>query len=140
MGEFEEFAFALLDQISVEINEEKEIQESLYKATEVFGSKLMFDDIQTVCDNLYSDISNSVRSFTGLPVSSETKVEFPHLVEFKRLKGRKVYPTKDSAEFVDELFSALAHENVEKIAILAEKQVSRYLVYSTYAKSYISQI
>lgn len=140
MGEFEEFAFALLDQISVEINEEKEIQESLAKATEIFGSKLMFDDIQTVCDKLYSDISNSVHSFTGLSVSSQTKVEFPDLVEFKRLKGRKVYPTKDSAEFVNELFSALAHENVEKIAILAEKQVFRYLVYSTYAKSYISQI
>src|SRR5215831_16958861 len=116
MGEFEEFAFALLDQISVEIHEEKEIQESQTKATEAFGSEIKFEDIKTVSDRLYSDISSSVSSFTGIPLSNRTKIEFPDLIEFKRLKGRKVYPTKDSAEFVDELFSALAHENVEKIA------------------------
>ncbi len=140
MGEFEEFAFALLDQISVEIREEKEIQESQTKATEAFGSKIIFEDIKTVSDRLYSDISSSVSSFTGIPLSDSTKIEFPDLIEFKRLKGRKVYPTKDSAEFVDELFSALAHENVEKITSLAEEKPFRYLVYSTYAKSYISQI
>ena len=140
MGEFEEFALALMDQISVEINEEKDIQESQLKATEAFGSKIRFDDIESVCTRLYHDTSKKVAEFTGIQVSESTKVEFPDLVEFKRLKGRKVYPTKESALFVDELFTAMANEDVQKIASLVEKETFRYLVYSTYAKAYISQI
>src|SRR6185437_3499523 len=101
--------------------------------------KLMFEDIESICNRLFSDMSKKITEFTEIPVS-QTRVEFPELVEFKRLKGRKVYPTKESAEFVDELFTAIAHEDVEKIASLAEKQTFRYLVYSTYAKGYISQI
>ena len=139
MTEFEEFAYALLDQISVEINEEKEITESKAKAEQEFASNMRFDDIEIICNRLFSDTSKKVAEFTGIPVA-RIKVEFPELVEFKRLKGRKVYPTKESAEFVDELFTAIAHEDVQKIASLAEKQTFRYLVYSTYAKGYISQI
>jgi len=140
MDEFEEFAYALLDQLSVELNEENEIKESQKKATEAFASKIRFDEVEVVCNRLFSDIAQKVSQFTGLSVSNQTKVEFPGLVEFKRLKGRKVYPTKDSENFVDELFLAIAEENPEKIATLAKNDVARYLVYSTYAKSYISQI
>lgn len=140
MGEFEEFAYALLDQISIELNEEKDIQDSQANATEAFGSKINFEDVQTVCARLFSEISNKVTEFTGIPVAETTRVEFPDLIEFKRLKGLKVYPTKESVGFVDDLFTAIANENVEKIASLAEKQTFRYLVYSTYAKSYLSQI
>ena len=139
MTEFEEFAYALLDQLSVELNEEKEITDSTVKAVQAFASKIKFEDIEIICNRLFSDISKKITEFTGIPVS-QIKVEFPDLVEFKRLKGRKVYPTKESAEFVDELFTAIAHEDVQKIATLAEKQTFRYLVYSTYAKGYISQI
>ena len=139
MTEFEEFAYALLDQISVELNEEKEIIDSKGKANQTFGSRVRFEDIETICNRLFSDTSKKITEFTGIPVS-QSKVEFPELVEFKRLKGRKVYPTKESAEFVDELFTAIAHEDVQKIASLAEKQIFRYMVYSTYAKGYISQI
>ena len=139
MTEFEEFAYALLDQLSVELNEEKEITDSKAKAEQAFASNIKFEDIEIICDRLFSDTSKKIVEFTGMPVS-QIKVEFPELVEFKRLKGRKVYPTKESAEFVDELFTAIAHEDVQKIASLAEKQTFRYLVYSTYAKGYISQI
>jgi len=139
MSEFEEFAYALLDQLSVELNEEKEITNSKAKAAQAFASKIKFDDIEIISNRLFSDMTKKITEFTGIPVL-QTKVEFPELVEFKRLKGRKVYPTKESAEFVDELFTAIAHEDVQKIAILAEKQTFRYLVYSTYAKGYISQI
>ena len=139
MSEFEEFAYALLDQLSVELNEEKEITNSKAKAAQAFASKIKFDDIEMISNRLFSDMTKKITEFTGIPVL-QTKVEFPELVEFKRLKGRKVYPTKESAEFVDELFTAIAHEDVQKIAILAEKQTFRYLVYSTYAKGYISQI
>lgn len=139
MTEFEEFAYALLDQLSVELNEEKEITGSKAKAEQAFASKIKFEDIESICNRLFSDMSKKITEFTGIPVS-QTRVEFPELVEFKRLKGRKVYPTKESAEFVDQLFTAIAHEDVQKIADLAEKQTFRYLVYSTYAKGYISQI
>ncbi|WP_101476632.1 hypothetical protein [Candidatus Nitrosotalea bavarica] len=139
MTEFEEFAYALLDQLSVELNEEKEITDSKAKADQEFASNTKFEDIETISNKLFADTSKKITEFTGIPVT-QNKVEFPELVEFKRLKGRKVYPTKESAEFVDELFIAIAHEDVQKIASLAEKQTFRYLVYSTYAKGYISQI
>lgn len=139
MSEFEEFAYALLDQLSVELNEEKEIIDSKAKAAQAFASKIKFDDIEMISNRLFSDMAKKITEFTGIPVL-QTKVEFPELVEFKKLKGRKVYPTKESVEFVDELFTAIAHEDVQKITTLAEKQTFRYLVYSTYAKGYISQI
>ncbi len=139
MTEFEEFAYALLDQLSVEINEEKEITNSEVKSSQAFAGKIKFEDIEPICNRLYADMSKKISEFTGIQVS-QTRVEFPELVEFKRLKGRKVYPTRESAEFVDELFTAIAHEDVQKIAVLAENQTFRYLVYSTYAKGYISQI
>jgi hypothetical protein len=139
MTEFEEFAYALLDQLSVELNEEKEITSSKAKSEQTFASKIKFEDIESICNRLFSDMSKKITEFTEIPVS-QTRVEFPELLEFKRLKGRKVYPTKESAEFVDELFTAIAHEDVQKIASLAEQQTFRYLVYSTYAKGYISQI
>ena len=139
MTEFEEFAYALLDQLSVEINEEKEITNSESKSSQAFAGKIKFEDIESICNKLFADMSKKISEFTGIPVL-QTRVEFPELVEFKRLKGRKVYPTRESAEFVDELFTAIAHEDVQKIAALAENQTFRYLVYSTYAKGYISQI
>ena len=140
MDEFEEFAYALLDQLSVELNEEGVIKESQTKATEAFASKIKFDEVEVECGRIFSDISQKVSEFTGLSVSNQIKVESLDLIEFKRLKGRKVFSTKDSQGFVDELFIAIAQENPEKIANLAKRDIARYLVYSTYAKSYISQI
>jgi hypothetical protein len=139
MTEFEEFAYALLDQLSVELNEEKEITNSKSRADQAFASKIKFEEIESICNRLYSDMSKKITEFTGIPVSN-TRVEFPGLEGFKQLKGRKVYPTKESILFVEELFTAIAHEDVQKIASLAESQTFRYLVYSTYAKGYISQI
>ncbi len=139
MTEFEEFAYALLDQLSVELNEEKEITDSKVKAEQEFASNIKFESIETISNRLFADTSKKITEFTGIPVT-QIRVEFPDLVEFKRLKGCKVYPTKESAEFVDELFTAIAHEDVQKIASLAENQTFRFLVYSTYAKGYISQI
>lgn len=140
MDEFEEFAFALLDQLSVELNEEKEIKESHAKATQVFGTTLRFEDIQSACNRLFSEIAKNVHQYTGIAVSDSIKVEFPDLVEFKQLKGRKVFPTKDSEAFVHDLFTAIANEDTDKIANLARENTPKFLVYSTYAKGYISQI
>lgn len=140
MDEFEEFAFALLDQLSVELSEESTIKESQSKAAEAFASKISFEDINEISKRLFSDSSQKVLEFTGISVPDNTKVESPDLIEFKRLKGRKVFPTRNSASFVDELFTSIAHENTEKIAQLAKNNTAQFLVYSTYAKGYISQI
>ncbi|HSF27887.1 MAG TPA: hypothetical protein VLA53_02545, partial [Nitrosopumilaceae archaeon] len=51
-----------------------------------------------------------------------------------------VFPTKDAIGFVDELFTAIALEKIDKLAELMKKDTARFLVYSTYAKSYISKI
>lgn len=140
MDEFEEFAFALLDQLSVELSEENTIKESQSKAVEAFASKISFEDINGISERLFSDSAQKVLEFAGISVPDNIKVESPDLIEFKRLKGRKVFPTRNSSSFVDELFTSIAHENTEKIAQLAKNNTAQFLVYSTYAKGYISQI
>ena len=140
MEEFEEFALALLDQLSVEINEEKEIMSSSSKALQSLASKVKFEDIKLLSDKIFPWLADRVFQFTGISVSSQTKVELLDLVELKRLKGRKVFPTKESETYVDELFTAIAHESSSEIAELMKKDIMRFLVYSTYAKSYISKI
>lgn len=141
MEEFEEFALALIDQLSVEINEEKEISSASSIAAQVLAStKVKFEDIKVLADTVFPKMAEKVLEFTGITVSPETKMEFLDLVEFKKLKGKKVFPTKDSTAFVDELFTAIALEKIDKISELMKKDTAKFLVYSTYAKSYISKI
>jgi hypothetical protein len=140
MEEFEEFALALLDQLSVEINEEKEIAVSSSKATQILASKVKFEDISALSNKIFPQMAEKIFQFTEIPVSPETKIELLDLVELKRLKGKKVFPTAESSSFVDELFTAIAHEKVDAIANLMKKDIVKFLVYSTYAKSYISKI
>ncbi|MGI0092868.1 MAG: hypothetical protein ACREA8_02060, partial [Nitrosotalea sp.] len=68
MTEFEEFAYALLDQLSVEINEEKEITNSESKSSQAFAGKIKFEDIESICNRLFSDMSKKISEFTGIPV------------------------------------------------------------------------
>jgi len=140
MEEFDEFALALLDQLSVEINEEKDITKSLSKASQALPTIIKFEDIDVLSRNIFPKLAEKVFQFTGISVPSETKLEFLDLIELKQLKGKKVFPTKDSVEFVNELFTTIAHENSDKMAQLMKKDPIKFLVYSTYAKSYISKI
>jgi len=140
MEEYDEFALALLDQLSVEINEEKEITKSLSKAVQVLPTTIKFEDIQVLSKTIFPKMVDKVAQFTGIFVPPETKLEFLDLIELKQLKGKKVFPTKDSVEFVNELFTAISLEQSDKIAQLMKKYPVKFLVYSTYAKSYISKI
>jgi len=140
MEEFEEFALALLDQLSVEINEEKDIATSSSIAIQALDSKVKFEDVKTLSDAISPKMAEKMLQFTGISISPETKIELLDLVELKKLKGKKVFPTKDSSTFVDELFTAIALEQDKKIAELMKKDTVKFLVYSTYAKSYISKI
>ena len=140
MGETEEFAEALLDQISVELNEEKEIAELSNKITDDKDFPKQFTSMEDFSEQNLPVMSEKVYDFTGLEVKSNIKIEFPDLKEFKLLKGKKVYATKQSNEFVNDLFSAVADENIEAISGLIERDTAKFLVYSTYAKAYISKI
>jgi len=140
MEEFEEFALALLDQLSIEINEEKEITKSLSKALQTLPPTIKFEDIEVLSKIIFPKMAEKVAQFTGISVPPEIKLEFLDLVKLKQLKGKKVFATQDSVEFVNELFIALSHENSDKIAHLMKNDPVKFLVYSTYAKSYISKI
>ena len=140
MGEFEEFAEALLDQISVEIDEEKEIAKLSEKIDEDKEFPNQFIGLESFSKEIFPDICKKVEEFTGFSVKPNLRIEFPDLKRFKLLKGKKVFATKQSRDFVDELFSAVADLDIKGIAELIEKDTEKFLVYSTYAKSYISKI
>lgn len=140
MEEFDEFALALIDQLSVEINEEKEITSALTKATQDAAFKVKFEEIKALSDTIFPQMAEKVLQFTGIQVSPEIKIELLDLVEFKKLKGRKVFAPKDSADFVDQLFNVIALEQAHKIAALMRDNIVKFFVYSTYAKAYISKI
>ena len=140
MTEFEEFAEALLDQISVEIDEEKEISELFSKINDDPEIPKNFQSLEDFTEKETPKLIEKIYDFTNLQVSSEIKIEFPELKEFKMLKAKKVHTTNESRLYVDDLFAAVSDLDVSKIAKLIDNDLAKFLVYSTYAKSYISKI
>ena len=140
MTEFEEFAEALLDQISVEINEEKEISELFSKINDDPDIPKNFQSLEDFAEKETPKLIEKISDFTNLQVPTGIKIEFPELKEFKMLKAKKVHTTIESRQYVDDLFSAVSDLDISKIAKLIDKDLAKFLVYSTYAKSYISKI
>jgi hypothetical protein len=140
MGELEEFAEALLDQLSVEINEEKEISELFSKISEDTSFNVKFDELEKICQEIFPQMAQKINEFFGISIFSGLKLEFLDLKEFKKMKGRKVFSSAEARSFVDDLFDAVADENVKKIAQLIKKDPAKFLVYSTYAKAYVSKV
>jgi len=140
LGEFQEFAEALFGQLSVEIDEEKEIAELAVKAKEDIANKVQFKKLEEIAKEVLPDFKNKVEKFLGIKIADNIQIEFPELEELKRLKGNKVFADKESKEFVAKLFEAVAKENLKKIAELMQQDTAKYLVYSTYAIQYISKI
>jgi hypothetical protein len=140
MGEFEEFAEALFGQLSVEINEEKEIIKLAEMAKDDLPFKVKFDDLEKIAYDVFPVLRKKVEEFLDIKISDNLKMEFPELVELKKLKGEKVFSDEKSKEYVRELFTAVANEDLNKIADLMKRDTAKYLVYSTYAIQYISKI
>ena len=140
MGEFEEFAEAMFGQLSVEINEEKEIVELAIRAREDIAGKVQFKELEDIAKEVFPVYKDKIEEFLGIKVSDNLQLEFPELEDLKKLKGNKVFADKESKEFVTELFNAVAKENLKEIAELMQKNTAKYLVYSTYAIQYISKI
>ena len=139
MSELDEFAEALMGQLSVEINEEKEIEKLATKIKEDRNFTVKFDDIESVSQGLFPDLVQKVNEYMGLEVSEKLSIEYLKLGDFKRLKGKKVF-TENGRVFVDKLFDAITKNDLKKISEVIKEDTAKFLVYSTYAKSYISKI
>jgi hypothetical protein len=140
LGEFEEFAEALIGQLFVEINEEREISQLADKAKDDLSFKIKFDELEKISKDIFPILKKKVEEFVGIKISDNLKMEFPELIELKKLKGEKVFSDAKSKEYVRELFDAVANEDQHIIAKLMQKDTAKYLVYSTYAIQYISKI
>ena len=140
MGELEEFAEALLDQLSVEINEEREISELADRISEDASFAVKFEKLEDICEEIFPKMAEKLSEFFGISILPILKLEYLELKEFKKMKGKKVFSAGEARIFVDELFDAVANEDVKKIAALIKRDPTKFLVYSTYAKSYISKI
>jgi len=140
MTELEEFADALLDQISVELNEEKDIANLSARISEDPDFKVRFDTTREISEQILPILTQKVAEFTGITPPGDIKLEFPGLEDLKKIKGKKVFAIPDAREFVDKLFAALAKEERQTIAGIIKEDTAKFLVYSTYAKSYISKI
>ena len=139
MSELDEFAEALMGQLSVEIDEEKVIAELAAKIKEDRNFTVEFDCIESVSQVLFPELVQKVNEYMGLEVSGKLSIEYLKLDEFKRLKGKKVF-TENGRIFVDKLFDAVAKNDLKKISELIKEDTAKFLVYSTYVKSYISKI
>ena len=140
MGEFQEFTDALFGQLSVEIDEEKEIIKLASRAKEDLKGKVEFNNLESIAADVFSTYKNKVEEFLDVKIPENIELKFPELTDLKRLKGEKVFADKESKEFVTELFNAVAKENKTRIAELMQEDTAKYLVYSTYAIQYISKI
>jgi len=140
LGEFEEFAEALFGQLSVEINEEKEITKLAIKAKEDLANKVQFKELEDIAKEIFPIFKDKVEEYLGVKVPDNLQLKFPELEDLKKLKGDKVFADKEAKEFVTELFNAVAKEDLKKIAELMQQDTTKYLVYSTYAIQYISKI
>lgn len=139
MSELDEFAEALMGQLSVEIDEEKVIAELGIKIKEDRNFTVEFDNIESVSQSLFLELIQKVNEYMGLEVSGKLSIEYLKLDEFKRLKGKKVF-TENGRVFVDKLFDAVAKSDLKAISELIKEDTAKFLVYSTYVKSYISKI
>ena len=139
LPELDEFAEALMAQLSVEINEEKEISQLAKKINEDRNFTVEFDTVENISQKMFSGLVQKVSSYTGLEVSNDLSIKYLGLDEFKRLKGKKVF-TDTGREFVDKLFDAVTKNNLKKISEIIKEDTAKFLVYSTYVKSYISKI
>ena len=91
MGEYQEFAEALFGQLSVEIDEEKEIIELAVKARDNIAGKVEFRGLEDIANEVFPILKSKVEEFLGISVPENLQLKFPELEELKRIKGKKVF-------------------------------------------------
>jgi len=139
LPEPEEFAEALLGQLSVELNEEKQIADLHSKINEDASFSVKFEELESISEKLVPELKQKLEEFLGIS-AQQVNLKFPDLKEFKILKGNKVFSKDEVRQYIGDLFDAVADEDIKRIAELIERDSAKFLVYSTYTKAYISQI
>ena len=76
MGELEEFAEALLEQLSVEINEEKEIADLAEKIGEDPSFEIKFPELEDVCEQIFPQTAKKIQDFIGTPIIPALKLKY----------------------------------------------------------------
>jgi len=66
LGEFQEFTEALFAQLSVEIDEEKEIIKLASRANDDIGQKAEFDKLEDIAADIFSNYKEKVEEFLGI--------------------------------------------------------------------------
>ena len=124
---------------TVETDEEKVIADLVEKIASDSPFDVKFEPLEEAVKKFFAPMGEKMSEFTGLDCSS-TVLKFAGLREFKTLKGRKVIAGGDSRQYIDRLFSAVSDADVGAISDLIREDRSKFFVYSTYAKSYLSKI
>ena len=65
LGEFEEFAEALFGQLSVELDEEKEITKLAIKAKDDLAGKVQFKELEDIANEVFPIYKDKVEEFLG---------------------------------------------------------------------------
>jgi len=90
LPEPEEFAEALLSQLSVELNEEKQIADLHSKINEDASFSVKFEELESISEKLVPELKQKIEEFLGIS-AQQVNLKFPDLKEFKILKGNKVF-------------------------------------------------
>ena len=139
MGEHEEFAEALLDQLSVETGEEEEIMRAAENAAHDMQG-VYFEELEQATARIFPEMKEKAESFLDVEIRDDLRMEFPELSALKKIKAEKVFSDPESRMFVQRLFGAVASQNIGEIAGMVGESPAKYLVYSTYAIQYLSKI
>jgi len=91
LGEYQEFAEALFGQLSVEINEEKEITELAIKAKESIADKVQFKELEDIAKGIFPIFKNKVEDFLGVKVPDNFESLY-HLLRYSQLQNQPFLP------------------------------------------------
>ena len=83
MGEFQEFAEALFGQLSVELDEEKEITELATRAKEILPDNIQFKELEDIANGILSEYKQKAEEFLGVKTPDNIDIKFPELSELK---------------------------------------------------------
>ena len=68
LGEFQEFTEALFAQLSVEIDEEKEIIKLASRANDDIGQKVEFKNLEDIAADIFLNYKEKVGEFLGIKI------------------------------------------------------------------------
>ena len=86
-----------LGQLSVEIDEEKEIAELAVKAKEDLAGKVQFKELEDIAKEVFQIYKDKVEEFLEVKVPERIfRIKISRIRRIKELKGNKVFADKES--------------------------------------------